>query len=329
MLWSTVDSGKHILNEYSTAVVQGNLHLEDYIQVDKFMFCDIGTFVGIYDGHGGHDASRFIYNHLFRHILKIAFKTQSGRITEDVLRRAFAETEAVFLQEVADAYANDPQIAAVGSCCLVGFVQYSGTLYVAQLGDSRAVIGYIDRSNNIIAEQLTREHNADKEEVRLELQTAHPDDPSIVEHKNGAWRVKGISKVSRSIGDAYMKSPNYEITSNPRFQFDRLIRYPVLTAEPSIYTRVLRRNDQFVIFASHGLWEHLSNEEAVDIVRRHPREGIAKRLIQRAQENVARARDITYEDLKRVEKGKRREYHDDISVVVLYLDQIRRRSRSN
>ncbi|MFS8019818.1 putative [Pyruvate dehydrogenase (acetyl-transferring)]-phosphatase [Helianthus anomalus] len=28
--------------------------------------------------------------------------------------------------------------------------------------------------------------------------------------------------------------------------------------------------DRFVIFASDGLWEHLSNQEAVDIVQNHP-----------------------------------------------------------
>lgn len=29
-------------------------------------------------------------------------------------------------------------------------------------------------------------------------------------------------------------------------------------------------NDQFLIFASDGLWEHLSNQDAVDIVHKHP-----------------------------------------------------------
>jgi pyruvate dehydrogenase phosphatase len=33
----------------------------------------------------------------------------------------------------------------------------------------------------------------------------------------------------------------------------------------------LQPHDQFLIFASDGLWEHLSNQEAVDIVQNHPR----------------------------------------------------------
>lgn len=46
---------------------------------------------------------------------------------------------------------------------------------------------------------------------------------------------------------------------------------PILTANPSIIVHPLHPNDSFLIFASDGLWEHLSNEKAVDIVQNHPR----------------------------------------------------------
>lgn len=85
-------------------------------------------------------------------------------------------------------------IAAEGSCCLVGVI-WSGTLYVANLGDSRAVIGSLGRSNKIVAEQLNREHNASIEEVRQELRSLHPNDSHIVVMKQGVWRIKGIIQV--------------------------------------------------------------------------------------------------------------------------------------
>lgn len=46
---------------------------------------------------------------------------------------------------------------------------------------------------------------------------------------------------------------------------------PILLAEPSIHVRKLCAGDSFLIFASDGLWEHLSNQEAVDIVQAYPR----------------------------------------------------------
>lgn len=49
------------------------------------------------------------------------------------------------------------------------------------------------------------------------------------------------------------------------------LKRPVMTAVPSIVTRELRPQDLFVIFASDGLWEQLSDQEAVDIVFNNPR----------------------------------------------------------
>jgi pyruvate dehydrogenase phosphatase len=52
-------------------------------------------------------------------------------------------------------------------------------------------------------------------------------------------------------------------------------------------------------------------------------QGIAKRLVRAAVQEAARKREMRYEDIKRIEKGVRRYFHDDITVIVLYLDQSR------
>lgn len=115
-------------------------------------------------------------------------------MSEDILRSAFSATEDGFLTLVRRTCGIKPVIAAIGSCCLVGVI-WRGTLYVANLGDSRAVIGCLGRSNKIVAEQLSREHNASMEEVRQELRSLHPDDSHIVVMKHGVWRIKGIIQV--------------------------------------------------------------------------------------------------------------------------------------
>ncbi|KAJ3680408.1 hypothetical protein LUZ60_016686 [Juncus effusus] len=315
LVWSR-GIGKHVAGEYSFAVAQANETIEDHSQVETG---SVGTFVGVYDGHGGADASRFVADHLFLHLVRLA--GEAGTISEEVVRNAMSATEEGFLTHVRRMHQFKPVIAAIGSCCLVGVI-FKGTLYIANLGDSRAVLGYLNPSSDkIIAEQITRDHNASLSEVRQELRSLHPDDSNIVVLKHGVWRIKGIIQVSRTIGDAYLKKAEFSMDPTvARFRLSEPLRRPILSSEPSIFTRVLYPQDQFLIFASDGLWEHLTNQEAVEIVHNNPRPGIAKRLVTAALKEAARKRQMRYEDLQKVEKGIRRYFHDDITVVVIFID---------
>lgn len=81
-----------------------------------------------------------------------------------------------------------------------------------------------------------------------------------------------VLQVSRSIGDAYLKKA--EFNKEPllaKFRLPETFHRPILKAEPSIIVQQIYPEDQFLIFASDGLWEHLSNQEAVDIVHNCPR----------------------------------------------------------
>lgn len=56
-----------------------------------------------------------------------------------------------------------------------------------------------------------------------------------------------------------------------KFRLREPFKRPVLSADPSISVHELEPHDQFLILASDGLWEHLSNQEAIDIVQNSPR----------------------------------------------------------
>ncbi|XP_009405829.2 probable protein phosphatase 2C 38 [Musa acuminata AAA Group] len=327
LLWYK-DLGSHAVGEFSMAVVQANNLLEDRSQIEsgplgwnKAAAADgpHGTFVGVYDGHGGPEASRFITEHLFPNLKK--FASEQPDMSADVIRKAFSATEEDFISFVRKQWLIKPQIASVGSCCLVGVIS-SGMLFVANVGDSRVVLGRFEEGiGEVTAVQMCTEHNASFESVRNELRSLHPDDPNIVVLKNKVWRVKGLIQVSRSIGDAYLK--NAEFNREPllsRFRLPEPIEKPILTAEPSIVTHKLCPEDQFLIFASDGLWEHLTNEEAVDMIHNTPRSGIARRLVKAAIQEAARKREMRYSDLEKMDRGTRRHFHDDITVIVLFLD---------
>jgi pyruvate dehydrogenase phosphatase len=128
----------------------------------------------------------------------------------DVIRKAYEATEEGFLGVVAKQWAVKPHIAAVGSCCLIGVV-CDGKLYVANVGDSRAVLGkVIKATGEVNALQLSAEHNVSIESVRQEMHSLHPDDSHIVVLKHNVWRVKGIIQVPLST-----KRSSYAIKSEP------------------------------------------------------------------------------------------------------------------
>ncbi|XP_044461466.1 probable protein phosphatase 2C 38 isoform X2 [Mangifera indica] len=323
LLWYQ-DSGHQGSGEFSMAVVQANSQLEDHSQLESGPLSlhesgPKGTFVGIYDGHGGPEAAQFVNQHLFDNIKK--FTTESYGMSADVIAKAFLATEEEFLSLVKQQWLRKPQIASAGSCCLVGII-CSGMLYIANAGDSRVVLGRLGKNvKEFKAIQLSNEHNASIESVRKELHSLHPDDPQIVVLKHKVWRVKGIIQISRSIGDAYLKKA--EFNREPllaKFRLPEPFHKPILKAEPTILVQELYSEDQFLIFASDGLWEHLSNQEAVDIVHNHPRNGIAKKLVSAALCEAAKKREMRYSDLKKIDRGVRRHFHDDITVIVLFLD---------
>ncbi|MCO5563538.1 hypothetical protein L7F22_017183 [Adiantum nelumboides] len=354
LLWYK-DLTQYTSGDFSIAVVQANQLLEDQSQV-KLWVVMVPSLVYMM-GTEGQRSLASLQTICFRR-LKVrcsGFAEEAGGMSAKVLKQAFIATEEEFLGLADKNWHSKPRIASVGSCCLVGVVS-ENTLYTANLGDSRVVLGTVRQGKVEPVRLSTKEHNAGNVEVREELKAQHPDhDSHIVVLKQGVWRVKGIIQVSRSIGDVCLKKPEYN--KDPRIARGGLsvsFKKPVLSAEPSLQERKLYPEDRFLIFASDGLWEHVSDQKAVDIVQKSPSntchlpfmplcirrlhltlwrvvvltklpllfylQGFAKRLVRAALQQAAKKREMRYSDLKNIEPGVRRYFHDAISVVVVYLD---------
>lgn len=131
----------------------------------------------------------------FNSINFAGFASEQQSMSAEVIRKAYQATEEGFFSLVAKQWPVKPQIAAVGSCCLVSII-CGGTLYVANVGDSRVVMGrLVKATGEVLAVQLSAEHNASFESIRQELRALHPDDSHIVVLKHNVWRVKGLIQV--------------------------------------------------------------------------------------------------------------------------------------
>lgn len=127
----------------------------------------------------------------------VEFSIEQGGLSADVIKKAFNATEEEFVCLVKRSLPVRPEIASVGSCCLFGAIS-NDVLYVANLGDSRAVLGRRgseSKKKPVVAERLSTDHNVAVEEVRKEVEALHPDDSHIVVYTRGVWRIKGIIQV--------------------------------------------------------------------------------------------------------------------------------------
>lgn len=159
--------------------------------------------------------------------------------------------------------------ALSGSCALLSFYDTnSKTLRVACTGDSRAVLGRRSGSGKWTATALSEDQTGSNPNEAARMRKAHPGEDRVVH--NG--RVLGGLEPTRAFGDASYKWSK-EITDRLRASFfgrsssPYLRTPPYVTAEPVITTtKIQPERGDFLVMATDGLWEMLTNEEVVGLV---------------------------------------------------------------
>jgi len=139
-------------------------------------------------------------------------------------------------------------------------------LQSANLGDSAA---FLKRGNGVL--KLTRDHkpNLPEEEQRLIN--------SGIKLVKGQSRISGLA-VSRALGDHFLKQQNTGIVGEP-------------FVSPSIR---LDSTDEILIVASDGLWDVMTGEEAMELIKNEPTAKImAQKLMYTALQNSKCTDNIT------------------------------------
>ena len=156
-----------------------------------------------------------------------------------------------------------------GSCALLSFFDSrTNLLRVACAGDSRAVLGRRGRSGKWTATPLSEDQTGGTPSEDARLRAAHPGE-EYVTHKG---RILGQLEPSRAFGDAIYKWSRETaiwVKSNyfGKTPSSLLKTPPYVTAEPIVTTtKIEPKNGDFLVMATDGLWECLTNEEVVGLV---------------------------------------------------------------
>ncbi|CAN8293119.1 unnamed protein product [Cochlearia groenlandica] len=275
-------------------------------------FCSISdaVFCGVFDGHGpyGHLVSNRV-----RDMLPLTLSTQlgsknglpeeqwceiqpsekDGKLLPEMylpMKRALLQT----CQQMDKELKMHPTINCFCSgTTSVTLIKQGMDLVVGNIGDSRAVLATRDEDNALIAVQLTIDLKPDlpSESARIRKCKgrvfALQDEPEVAR----VWLPNSDSPglaMARAFGDFCLK--DYGLISVPDIDYCRLTE-----------------RDQFIILATDGVWDVLSNKEAVNIVSSAPSRNTAARAI---VDTAVRAWRLKYPTSK----------IDDCSVVCLFLE---------
>ncbi|XP_057963807.1 probable protein phosphatase 2C 27 [Malania oleifera] len=193
-------------------------------------FSSPGAFYGVFDGHGGTDAALFIRENILRFIVEDSHFPMCVKMA----------TKSAFLK--ADhAFANSVCLDSSSGTTVLTALMFGRTMIIANAGDCRAVLGKRGR-----AIELSKDHkpNCPSERLRIERLGGVVYDGYL----------NGQLSVARALGDWHMKGP--KASSCP------------LSAEPELLEMVLTEEDEFLIMGCDGLWDVMSSQCAVTIVRK-------------------------------------------------------------
>lgn len=220
------------------------------------------SYFAVFDGHGGARASQYAAEHLHHNLAKKFPSGETGNVDKPIkkcLLETFRQTDEDFLRR---ASSQKPawKDGTTATCVLV----VDDLVYVANLGDSRAVLCRMEATAGAVGQKLctlplSTDHNPTIYEERMRIQRAG----GTV--RDG--RVLGVLEVSRSIGDGQYK------------------RCGVISS-PDMRRCQLRANDRFILLACDGLFKVFSTDEAVKFVLNVLQEGTVEQRPGLTEEEV-------------------------------------------
>ena len=203
-------------------------------------------FCGVADGHGvhGHNVAEMIRTHLGIHLekqlplygdLKTAMKNSHERMSRDIM----------------SSYLD---VSFSGSTAIS--VLFKGdVLYCANVGDSRAIIGS-RQDGKWEATSISRDHKPDIAEEAARI--AHHGG-RVAAYKTPNGEPVGPARV-------WLKAKDVPGLAMSRSFGDKVAASVGVVAEPEITVSSLSSEDKFLIIATDGVWEFISNQEAVELV---------------------------------------------------------------
>lgn len=207
---------------------------------------DEKVFFGVFDGHGslGHDVSQFVSTKLPNFMLK---QENLDSNPPAAISEAFLECNRALTKGPIDCTFS-------GTTAIVCYL-HGKKLYSCNAGDSRAVLGK-KVGEKLVAVPLSSDHKPDRLDERKRILDAKG---RVETCKGNRGEAVGPLRVWLLRQDV----PGLAMTRS----FGDLIAASVgVVARPEVWYRDIEDDDEIMILASDGVWEFITNQEAVSMI---------------------------------------------------------------
>ncbi|KAL1923635.1 uncharacterized protein VTP21DRAFT_8615 [Calcarisporiella thermophila] len=243
--------------------------------------------LSVFDGHGGWNCSKWLSRRLGHEVgtaLVTAEQNASNKNRVDVItetiQQTFLKVDDEIVNKAAEHVLADKNMtpadatatllpALSGSCAIMAYLDSeTDDLFVACTGDSRAVLGVKDGKWKAVA--LSEDQTGRNESEKKRMQAEHPGEEKTVISRG---RVLGFLEPTRAFGDAtYKWSLKVQEQLFDRFFPNRrsvpsaFSTPPYVTAKPVVTHHKITDKVKFLVLATDGLWDKLTNEQVVELI---------------------------------------------------------------
>ena len=233
---------------------------DNYFIYKNFMDRKDYIYMSVCDGHGieGHFVSDFMKEILpydMSENLKNCNLMTENEKERDKIHQIIKETFIIANEKLV--YNEEINSLFSGSTC-VSVIYTPEKLIVPNIGDSRAVLGRLinKEKNEYKAINLSRDHKpTEKDEAKR-----------IIENDG---RIQPFTEDGEFVGPerVWIKEEEVPGLAMTRSFGDRVAATVGVMSEPEIKEFTYEEGDKFMIIASDGIWEFISSQECVDIIK--------------------------------------------------------------
>jgi len=215
-------------------------------------------YMGVCDGHGifGQDISSYLVNNLPQNLNKDIINKNIKNLSTEKLQNLSKILESTFVQTNINLN-TDERIDSTfsGSTCVT--VLFTPTrLICINVGDSRCVMGKFS-NDKWYSKNLTRDHKPSEPDEMDRIIAAGG---KVEAYRDNEGNFVGPERVWKKEGDV----PGLAMS---RSFGDEVAHTVGVIVNPEIDDYQLLNEDKFIILASDGIWEFISSEEVVNIVK--------------------------------------------------------------